>query len=102
MNLEGGGIQGPAQSKPKNINRLGIRFLNTLGARVGTDLYNMQEIYFRDVNDNTDRPPPLFTGDKRVVIEDDTSLEKHIYVQQTHPLPCNVLLLSPYVETDNE
>jgi len=99
MNLgvgEGGAV---GQTLDQNINRVGIRFLNTLGARYGTDLYRMQDIVFRSSADPMNRPPPLFTGDKEVSFSDVTTNEKHILIQQTKPLPCVVQLLVPYIET---
>lgn len=101
MNLEAGGQIGPSQTKPKNINRVGIKFLNTLGARYGTSLYKMFDVSFRSTADTMDRPAPLFSGDKVLPYEDSTSTEKHVYIQQTKPLPCIVQLLTPYVDTDN-
>lgn len=101
MAVEAGGINGPAVAKMKNINRMGIRFLNTLGARYGTSLYKMEEIDFRSTEDNTGQPPPLFSGVKQLSYEDMTVLDKHVYIQQTKPLPCIVLAVSPVVDTDN-
>lgn len=102
MNLEGGGINGPSQTKPKSINQLGLRFMNTLGARYGSSRYTMDEVYFRTPKDLTNCPPPLFTGDMRVYFEDNVSIEKHLYVEQRKPLPCTVLMAVPFIETDNE
>lgn len=102
MNIEAGGQNGVAWSKPKNINRLGITFSNTLGARYGTSLYNMEEVDFRTQSDYLGMPPPLFSGEKRVAVNDNTDEEKHIYVQQIVPLPCRVLCVVPYVDTDND
>lgn len=102
MNVEAAGVNGVARSKPKNINRLGISFLNTLGARYGTSLYNMESVEFRDASDYLGMPPPLFSGEKRLFLEDDTDEEKHVYIQQIKPLPCTVLCIIPYVDTDND
>lgn len=101
MNIEAGGVTGPAQTKPKNINRVGIKFLNTLGAKFGTTPYNMEAVGFRSSADSTNRPPPLFSGDMSLPFEDTTSLEKHICIQQVKPLPCIILAVLPYVDTDN-
>ena len=101
MNLEVGGVNGPAQTKPKNINRINLRFLNTLGARYGTDIYKMQDVVFRSTGDHMDRPPPLFTGDKELHYEDTTTNEKHVIIQQMQPLPCVIQMIVPFVDTDN-
>lgn len=102
MNLEGGGTIGPSQTKKKNIVRLGVRFLNTLGARFGSDLYHMEEVFIRDQTDPMDRPAPLFSGDKLLNFEDSAASEKHLYIQQMEPLPCTILMAVPFVEVDNE
>lgn len=102
LNLEGGGVNGPAQTKPKNVNLVGFRFLNTLGCKFGTSLYNLKEIQFRSPTDNTNRPPPLFSGDKRESYEDSSDIEKHLYVVQDKSLPCTVLMVVPYLDTDND
>lgn len=101
MNIEAGGVNGPSQGKQKNVNNIGLKFLNTLGASYGTSLYNMEEVEFRQLDDYVGRPPPLFSAIKKIVLEDDTDYEKHIYIQQTHPLPCTVLEVIPFVDTDN-
>lgn len=101
MSLEGGGITGAAQTKPKNIYKVGIRFLNTLGAHYGTDLYKMQQVQFRSAADATNRPSPLFSGDKEVQYSDNWTAKKHVIIQQKRPLPCVVQLLVPYIQTSN-
>lgn len=101
MNIEAGGVNGPSQGKQQNVNNLGLKFSNTLGARYGTSLYNMEEIEFRTSADDTGRPPPLFSDIVKLPLEDTTDYEKHIYIQQTHPLPCTVLEAIPFIDTDN-
>jgi len=101
MNLEAGGANGPAQTKPKSVANLGVRFRETLGAKFGTDLYNLERVDFRSTADLTDRPAPLFTGDKIVPVSDDWDEEKYIYVVQDKPFPCNIQMLVPYMATND-
>lgn len=101
LSLESGGVNGPAQTKPKNLYAVGVRFYNTLGAHYGSDLYHMQQVEFRSTADANNRPSPLFSGDKKVQYSDNTSLKKHVIIQQKQPLPCTVQLLVPYVSTSN-
>lgn len=101
MNLEVGGVDGPSQTKPKNVIAVGVKFYNTLGATVGTDLYKMQKVKYRKGNDYGDRPPPLLSDSIRVPYEDTWAREKHIYIVQEQALPCNVQLIMPYTHTDN-
>lgn len=101
MNLEVGGVDGPSQTKPKNVIAVGIKFYQTLGAQFGADVYKLQPIEYRAGNDIGDRPPPLFSGSERYQYEDEWEREKHIVIVQDEALPCNVQLLMPYTHTDN-
>lgn len=102
MALEPQSQQGPTIARRKNINRLGVKFLNTLGARYGTNLYNMKTVQFASQSDLMGRPSPLFSGVKPVVNEDNSDYDKHVYIQQVRPLPCNVECIVGFVDTDDE
>jgi hypothetical protein len=102
LNLEGGEITGPAQTKVRNIEKINARFLNTLRARWGTDIYNLEEMTFRNTYSNTNRPEPLFTGIKKVIFPDGSENEKKVIVEQRHPLPCVIQFLDIYMETSDE
>ena len=103
MNLEQGGEVGPSQTRFRNISEVGIRFLNTLGARFGTNVYNLERILFRSTADVMNRPPLLFSGIKRVKLPQDSyTEEKEVIVQQTSPLPCTVQMLDIFADTVNE
>lgn len=101
MALEGGGANGPAQTKPKSISNLGIKFYQTLGAKFGTDPYDMQRVDFRSTSDITNRPAPLFTGDKEVPLQDTWDSDKSVYLIQENPLPCTVTAIVPYFATND-
>lgn len=101
MNLEVGGQGGPSQTKPKNVVGVGMIFFQTLGAKVGTDLYHLEEIDWRDADDIGDRPPPLRSESIYKSYADDSEREKHIVIVQDVSLPCNVQLVMPHVLTDN-
>lgn len=101
MDLEGGGDNGPSVTKPKSISQVGIRFLNTLGCLVGTDLYKLDRVTFRSTADLTGRPAPLFSGVKVQGVRDDWNPEKYIYAVQDKPLPCNIQLLVPRMQTND-
>jgi len=98
-NLEMGGKSGPAQSKPRNITDIRIRFMNSLGCEYGTDLYAMDKIDHRLSDATYDRPAPVFSGLRRVKLEDswsgldDATREKNVFVTQRLPLPAVVQFL---------
>jgi len=66
---------------------------------------NLQEIKERDVPINNNHPIPLFTGDRYIPIDDDWNMANgeaspgFLAVQQTDPLPMNILLLAPTWES---
>lgn len=92
QNLEAGGRSGPAQAKPRNIREMNVRFLATLGAEYGTDLYRMEQINFRAGDATSDRPEPVFSGIKKLPYTDQWSAqeEKFATIVQRLPLPCVV------------
>lgn len=102
MVVEGGGTTGPSQAKKKILRRLGILFLNSLGTEFGTDLYHMEEIEFSRMPLTVGAPQPLFSGMKEVAYNDEWDINKTLIIRQAVPLPCTVLLLEPFLETDNE
>lgn len=101
MNIEAGGTTGPAQTKNRNVYDVGIRFLNTLGAKFGTDPYAPETVDFTNIPLQVGAPELLFTGVKRVHLSDMWDIDKTVFVMQDSPLPCIVQLLELYVETDN-
>jgi hypothetical protein len=101
MDIEGGGDNGPGVTKSKSISNIGIRFLNTLGCLIGTDLYKLERVTFRTTADLTSRPPPLFSGVKVKSVRDSWTEEKYIYCVQDKPLPCNIQLLVPRMQTND-
>jgi hypothetical protein len=99
--LDQGGVSGPAQSKPKNVAKTAIRFLNSGGAAFGTDLYNLSEFIF-DTGDTTGRPVPLFTGVKEQFYQDAWDENKYLVIVQSSPTPCVIQGLDIFMETTDE
>lgn len=102
MDLEGGGTNGPAQTKERNITKVGVKFLDTVGTKFGSDIYNLEDVNFRTSSDHTGRPPKAFTGEKRATFSDSWEREKHINVVQDKAQPCKVQVLVPYMTTSND
>jgi len=97
MNLERATSTGVSQTKPKNMYQLGIKFLDTLGAKYGTSLYRFETVLSRSPGDFTDRPPLLFSGDKILNYSDNWGIEKFVFIKQDNSLPCVVQALIPYI-----
>lgn len=107
--LEGGGTNGPVQTKKKSLKAVGIRLLNTLFAKFGVDYYGLRQIDMRTANMKMDRPPLLFTGDIKEVYGNNSNdaydggwqRQKRVIINQDLPFPCNVQLIIPYMSVSN-
>jgi len=101
--LSGGGIGGEAWAKQRVSARVIIQFLNTLGAKFGFDLYDLQEVIFTDVmTTQVDRPPNLFSGIKELLCTDIWGINKNLYVLQENPYPCTIQRVDIYGDVSNE
>jgi hypothetical protein len=107
--LEGGGLNGVSQTKPKALYQVGLRFLNSLYVRYGVSRYKLNQIEGRTANMRMDRPPVPFTGDQRVTyaneLADDRqggwTKSKRVVLVQDLPFPCYIQLVVPYFSTSN-
>lgn len=107
--MEGGGTNGPAQTKRKSVNAVGFRFLDSMFAKFGTDYYSLEQIYERTASMQMDRPPLPFTGDRKQncvnKVNDQTdggwTREKRAIIAQENPFPCKLQLIIPYLNTSN-
>jgi hypothetical protein len=107
--LEGGGTNGTAQTKPKALYQVGIRFLNSLYARYGVSRYTLNQIEGRTANMRMDRPPVPFTGDMRVRYANQVAdsrqggwtSNKRVVLIQDLPFPCYIQLIVPYFSVSN-
>lgn len=103
MPPEAGAADGTAQSKTKRAHRVGIRFIDSLGARYGRDedSEDLDEILTRDSEDETDTAPPLFTGIKVVSWPDGYTDDMLLTIVQDQPLPLTVAGLIPHMKTED-
>lgn len=90
MDIELASEIGTAQARIKAISKVFVRFLNTLGAKLG-DGTTQDVIPFRTSAMNMDEPPSLFTGDKEVLFPSGYSYNKSVTIEQEQPLPMHVL-----------
>lgn len=97
--IEAGAGDGTAQGKTKRLNKVVIRFLNTLGAKAGPNASTLDTIEFRDGSNPMDAPPPLFTGDKLIEWPGSYEFEGYCMVRQTQPLPMTVVAIMPQLHT---
>lgn len=99
MNIQAGGTTGSAQNKPRHVQKIAFEFLNTLGVKYGTDLYDLVKVAFRKARHRTNRPSPLYSGNMEVDVRDNTEKEKYCYVIQDVSLPCTIQALDIFMET---
>ncbi len=84
--------QSSAQGKIKRVSNVLIRFLNTLGCKVGDGII-MDDVVFRTSAMPADQAPPLFTNIKEVPFPSGFDRIKQVVITQEQPLPCNILSL---------
>ena len=109
MDLEGATQAGSSQTKRKSVVAVGVRFLNSLFCKYGTDYYKLNQIYMRTASMAMDRPPLPFTGDRKEIytnndndpIDGGWQRQKYVIISQDLPFPCNVQLLVPYMDVSN-
>ena len=94
MRLNAGGI-GTSQGKQARINKVAVRFLDTIGCKYGPNYNSLQEVLFREVGDGMDSAPALFTGDKLVEFDQDYGTDTWVCVQQDEPFPSTVVAIVP-------
>lgn len=93
LRLEAGADDGISQGKIKRIHGVTVRFLDTVGAEVGTDASNLDRIPFRDSSMSMGAAVPLFTGDKELSFPSGYDNDARVMVQQDQPLPMTILAI---------
>lgn len=101
MRIDAGGADGTSQGKTKRINRMVIRFLDTLGGSMGPTEEDVDEILFRSASDDMDAPVPIFTGDKELAWPGGYSKDCFVWYVNDQPLPATVLAIMPQVTTQD-
>lgn len=91
---DAGAVLGSAQGAKKRIDRAVIRFNRTVGAAVGRDYSNLQEINFRDASLPMNAPIPPFTGDQIVEFNGTFDTDGYFCIQQNTPGPITVVSIS--------
>lgn len=75
----------------KAVHRSYITFISSAGGQYGTDLYNMQDIQEYDTESLYDFPPLPMDGQSRpLLLNDNFSKEKFLYMRQEEPLPLQI------------
>ena len=93
LRLEGGADDGISQGKIKRIHGVTARFLNTVGAEIGSNLTGLDRIPFRDSSMEMDEAVPMFTGDKEISFPSGYDTDAQIVIRQNQPLPMTILAI---------
>ena len=101
MRLDVGSQDGTSQGKTKRIFDVTLRFYETVGAKVGPDLSNLEEIPFRSSAAPMDVAVPLFTGDKKIEFRGNFETDGFLFVVQDQALPMTLLSLYPRLVTND-
>ena len=102
MRVEGGAAEGTSQGKTKRINKVVLRLFETIGAKVGPSLTNLETIPFRTTSSQMDNPvDTLLAGDKEIEFRDDYNTDGFIFVKQDQTLPLSVLAIYPTIVTSD-
>ena len=91
---EGPGAEGTTVGKKGRVAQLLVRLDRSLGGKIGRSLTGLQEIPARKASDPMDAPPPLFTGDHKLVFPGDYSSQQEVFIVQDLPLPWTVICLT--------
>ncbi len=97
------------QGKRKNIQAVTVRMQASRGMQVGTNQPDqstqpnnsspvwtgLQEVKQRNATIKAGAAIPLFTGDEKISVPGDWARTGQVAVQQTYPLPCNILAVIP-------
>lgn len=98
MPVEQGSETGTSIGKRKRINELSMRVWNTSGCRVGGSLDQLQQITYRKPQTPLGTPEKLFSGIlPNIKFNQGWVWDATITVEQSQPLPMNVLAITPIV-----
>jgi hypothetical protein len=101
MRIDAGAADGTAQGKTKRIDKLHLRFRNTVGCRVGPSFDKLDVIPFRNASMALDTPIPPFTGDKEVPYAGTYEKDGQVCIQQDDPLPFTLVAIMPQLNTQD-
>jgi hypothetical protein len=96
-----GAEDGTSQGKTKRVFEVVMRFVNTLGVKVGPTAAELDEVQFRSGSDPMDSSPPLFTGDKTIKYRGGWDKDGQIIAIQDQPLPLHIIAVIKRLVTND-
>jgi hypothetical protein len=95
--MEPEGMAMQVQDYRKKISAVAVRVADTRGLKVGPNFGDLTEIKERSALVSMGSAIPLFTGDERVVIDNQYLVDDDVCIEQDNPLPCTILGVIPEV-----
>lgn len=74
----------------KEIDRISLRCVNSLGLKVGSSLYDLQEVQLRGPSDINYLPPAPIDGTQDIDVDSDSEEDFYWYIVQDLPLPATI------------
>lgn len=102
VNLQGASGVGSSDGFLKNIHSATLKFRDTKSCKVGTNLYNMEEIVFSTDNDNLNSPTPYNSNEVEVFFNENWTTEKNVYVLKDDHGPCIIQAISTIMNTSGD
>jgi len=100
---ESGAQNGTAVGKKKRMHEIAVRVYRTLGGRVGGNLNELETIRYRDSADKLGTAPELFTGIiPNIKYNQGWTYEADMTLEQSEPLPMNILAVAPIVNEQDK
>lgn len=103
---EAGAADGTAQGKLKRIVRVIVRFLASVGLKVGSvgsdDGGTLDDVVFRDSGMDTNAAVEPYSGDKYIPWSGDYDRDGFIVFEQTQPLPSTISAHMPQLHTEDD
>ena len=88
---------GTVLGQKTSVGRIVVDVQASLLTKAGTRLDSLEVVVQRDGADPMDSSPPLFTGTREVIIDDDWETAGQVYLIQDVPLPATVRALTPAI-----
>lgn len=102
MKLDAQLQDGTAQGRRARIHEIVARFYKSLGGEFSTDGETWNIISARDIDDNMDESPPVFTGDRKLITGANYADSADLWIRQREPVPLVILALIPKWNTYGE
>lgn len=102
MRLEAGVQEGTAQGRMKRVHKAIVRFLDTLGGKLGRYGDTLEPLSFRSPSTPMGTGEPFRSGDQEVFFGGDYDRDALLEIVQDQPLPMTVVAIMPKVHTVND